>query len=297
MAELQVLLALMVIALPLLAVMWLSMGFMLGWNRGENGEFETARVSLMANNGSILLLLLLILLSLFAISPGHQPLFQWLGSGEYVIGVSLLLDSTALITALVFSVIFLITLRFSVNYLHRETSFQRFFIVLSLFHFAVLTLVLAGNLWLAFLGWELAGVCSFLLIAFSWQRKTAGRNALRAFITNRVGDVFFLLAMVIALGMVKTLEWPSLFEHPHSNTHFFFVLCLLVPALIKSAQFPFSAWISRALEGPTPSSAVFYGAVLSHLGIFLLIRLSPMLDETPILTWLLVVIMLKLNWN
>ncbi|MEZ5447872.1 MAG: proton-conducting transporter membrane subunit [Thiolinea sp.] len=246
--------------LPLLAAAWVALGYTLGWNRGESGERETARVVLGSGILVWLMLLGLGISSLLIQTPGTLSGFTWLHSASYQVRYSLLLDGLSLSTALVFSLSILLAMRFSVNYLHREPGFQRFFLTLSLFHGGVLLVVLAGNALLAFVGWELVGVSSYLLIAYHQHRRTAAIHATRAFVTNRIGDAFFLLALFTALNYLGTVEWPLIFQqslHSHNLSLTVLAFSLLVPALIKSAQFPFSAWITDALEGPTPSSAAF----------------------------------------
>ncbi|MEZ5536724.1 MAG: proton-conducting transporter membrane subunit [Thiolinea sp.] len=285
--------AVLALIAPLLAALWIMLGFIMGWNRLEQGEKETAAVAVRAGTLSFLGLAGCGVYSLFAGVPGVLPLFDWLHSGEYQISFTLLLDELSLTVGIFFSLVILLTTRFSVNYLHREAGFQRFFIVLSLFHSGILLVVLAGNALLAFVGWELVGISSYLLIAYAWQRETATENATRAFVTNRVGDVAFLFALFVALAFMGTTEWELLFTRSAGHSGLYagmLAIGLMIPALIKSAQFPFSAWITRALEGPTPSSAVFYGAVMVHLGVYLLLRIAPLLEQLPPLQWLLLLL-------
>ncbi len=152
---------------------------------------------------------------------------------------------------------------------------------MSLFVAGMLLIVLAGNAVLAFVGWELAGVSSYLLIGYAYERPTATGNAARAFVTNRIGDAGFLLGIVAgaAAGSGRSNGRRSapggapvtLLTGAPAGVGF------VLAALAKSAQLPFAPWIARALEGPTPSSAIFYGALMVHAGVYLLIRLEPLL--------------------
>ncbi|MFN3786486.1 MAG: proton-conducting transporter membrane subunit, partial [Thiothrix sp.] len=185
--------------------------------------------------------------------------------------------------------------RFSVNYLHREVGFQRFFIVMGLFSCAMLLIVLAGSALLGFIGWEMAGISSYMLIAYAWQRDIATEGATRAFVTNRFGDTGYLFGMFMAFTWFGSTEWSVLLQQHDPQTFSGMVLGvmtmgLMLAGLVKSAQFPFSAWITRALEGPTPSSALFYGAVMVHAGVYLLLRLEPLLAQVPLLGSLLLLI-------
>ena len=207
------------------------------------------------------------------------------------VSFSLLLDPLALGFACLFTLLICIILSFSRRYMHREAGFHRFFAALSLFLSGMLLIILAGNALLAFIGWELAGVASFLLIAYAQQRDTTADNALRAFITNRLGDAAFLMSIGFSLAWAGTLEWPLLAQRVRemeSVNASLIVIGFLFAALVKSAQIPFSSWIARALEGPTPSSAIFYGGLYAHAGVFLILRLQDFFQSTPQLSWLLI---------
>ncbi len=280
-------------ALPFFAALWIALGFLFGWNRGETGERETAFVAVTANTLSLLALLGLDGYAFMQELPGHITLFPWLHSGKYQVDISLLLDTLSLGSATVMMLILLLVTRFSVNYLHREAGFQRFFMVLMLFSCAMLLVVLAGSALLMFIGWELAGLCSYLLIAYSWQRETAVEGATRAFVTNRLGDAGFLFGMFIGFSTLGSVEWNTLLAGTPELSGMVMgvmVMGFMLAGLVKSAQFPFSAWITRALEGPTPSSAVFYGAVMVHAGIYLLLRLQPLLEQNPLLGYILILL-------
>jgi NADH:ubiquinone oxidoreductase subunit 2 (subunit N) len=287
------LLLLLIPGLPLLAAVWIALGVMFGWNRGENGERETIRVALAA---SVLSLLLVWGTGLHYLLEGtaHQAvLFPWLHSGTYHADVSFRLDGLSLATASTIALLTLLVTRFSVNYLHREAGFQRFFLVLSVFSAAMQLIVLAGSAWLTFVGWELAGASSYLLIAYNWRSPTATGNATRAFVTNRIGDAGFLLGMFMAFAWFHSVEWDVLLM-PAAQVSSLMIgvtaLGFMLAALVKSAQFPFSAWITRALEGPTPSSTVFYGAVMVHAGIYLLLRIHPLMEQAPALQYVLLLV-------
>ncbi|MEA3290751.1 MAG: proton-conducting transporter membrane subunit [Pseudomonadota bacterium] len=270
--------------LPLLAAAWIGVGMLGGWNRGESGERSTARIAVWGALLALLLLLGLDLVALIRGAPGQVVLGDWITSGDYRVRISFTLDPLGLSLATLVALLCLLTLRFSVNYLHREAGFQRFFMVMSLFTGAMLLIVTAGNAVLTFAGWELAGVSSYLLIAYAYERPMAGINATRAFVTNRIGDAGFVLGIALAFMWLEGVEWPQLAgSHPDTLTAGLIGFGFLLAALAKSAQVPFSPWIARALEGPTPSSAVFYGAVMVHAGVYLALRLQPLLEQAPLL--------------
>lgn len=283
MSPLEVL-AVLVVLPPLAAAAVIGSAMVLGLNPGEDGEPATALIAQGAAGLALLSLLALDLIALVSGAPGQVRLGVWFASGGLEAPISVLLDPLALSLATLFALICLLALRFSVAYLHRERGFHRFFLVLSLFTEAMLLIVTAGNALLTFAGWELAGVSSYLLIAYAYERNQAAENATRAFVTNRIGDAGFLLAIFLCAAWIGSLEWPEIAAGASRLESFdagLILLGFLLAALAKSAQVPFAAWIGRALEGPTPSSAVFYGSLMVHAGVYLLIRLEPLFVQAP----------------
>lgn len=279
--------------LPLLAALWICVGVAAGWNRGEAGERLTANAVLWAAAMALLLLLALDLQALLTGAPGQVVFASWMRSGGREALLSFTLDGLGLSMATLVSLLCLVTIHFSIDYMHREGGFQRFFMVLSLFTSAMLLIFMAGNAVLLFVGWELAGVSSYLLIAYAYERPTATVNATRAFVTNRIGDGGFVLSIAFCFLWFGSVEWPALFDGVNDMETLRVGLLLsgfLLAALAKSAQLPFAGWIARALEGPTPSSAVFYGAVMVHAGVYLTIRLEPLLLQAPVMMALLVIL-------
>jgi NADH:ubiquinone oxidoreductase subunit 5 (subunit L)/multisubunit Na+/H+ antiporter MnhA subunit len=167
---------------------------------------------------------------------------------------------------------------FSKYYLHREQGFKRFYSTVLLFFIGLSLIILAGNFEVLFLGWELIGISSVLLIAFYRDRFLPSRNALKVFSVYRIGDAFLLAAIWYAHHIfqanVNFSELSGLTVQ-HGSIIILGLLLLMV-AMIKSAQFPFSYWLPRAMEGPTSSSAIFYGALSVHMGLFLLLRTFPL---------------------
>ncbi len=178
---------------------------------------------------------------------------------------------------------FLITF-YSRYYLHRETGYKRFFNTVLFFYLGYNVTVLAGNFETLFVGWEILGLSSFLLVAFYRENYLPTRNALKVFSIYRIGDVGIILAMWASHNLwhenvtfLKLGNAELVHEHlmGHSGIGLFISVMLLLAAAAKSAQFPFSSWLPRAMEGPTPSSAIFYGSLSVHLGVFLLLRTFP----------------------
>lgn len=224
-----------------------------------------------------------------ALSP---VLATWFASPDLSVNISLRLDRLGLGFALLCATLTWFGLRFATRYLHREPGFTRFFLAMTLFLAGLLLIALAGNLGLFFAGWELAGLASYLLIGFMQERPTASGGALFVFVSNRIGDAGMLLAIVLTAAWLGSLEWATLHDaHALPPLQLRLLLgAFLLPALAKSAQLPFSPWLTRALEGPTPSSALFYGALLVHAGLFLVLRLEPLWRQLPDMQLLLAAI-------
>ncbi len=270
--------------LPLLAALLVALLHLAGPARGEAGEPLTARITLLAGGLGLLTLLGLDTLALLTSAPGQVHVGDWFASGALALPLSFTLDGLSLGFGTLVAFIALVTLRFSTHYMHREAGFHRFFIGMNLFVAGMLLIVLAGNAALTFVGWEFAGVSSWMLIGYAYDRDTATVNAQRAFLTNRVGDAGFLLGIALAFHWLGNLDWAVIAAHSQGLPTLYVGLMALgfvTAALAKSAQLPFSPWIARALEGPTPSSAIFYGAVMVHAGVYLLLRLQPVLVQTP----------------
>ncbi|MFM7244717.1 MAG: proton-conducting transporter membrane subunit [Planctomycetaceae bacterium] len=187
---------------------------------------------------------------------------------------------------------------FAGKYLHREPGFTRFFILLALFGTGMNLMVLAGSIDVLFAGWEFLGISSALLIGFFHERRNAVDAAVRAFITYRVCDVGLFGASVVIHRATGTGDFATLFagDWPHASclvdgpTAMLITLLIAFAALGKSAQVPFSGWLPRAMEGPTPSSAIFYGALSIHAGAYVLLRCESLLDAAPLTAWLLVLV-------
>jgi NAD(P)H-quinone oxidoreductase subunit 5 len=178
---------------------------------------------------------------------------------------------------------------FASRYLHRERGYGRFFVCNSLFVLGIVMTTLAGTIEVLFFGWELVGLSSALLVAFFHERVAPVRNGIRVWSVYRIADAAFLLGAVALHQLTGAGDfdklmgagsWPSAGTTLSSGQAFFVGSLLLVAAAGKSALVPFSGWLPRAMEGPTPSSAIFYGALSVHLGAFLLLRVSPILEAS-----------------
>lgn len=216
----------------------------------------------------------------------------WFAVGEYHFEWSLVADRLSLPMALFTSTLTGLIGAFSQRYLHRETGFFRFYFLLSLFGAGVQIVTLSGGLDQLFFGWELVGLTSAMLIAFFHERPKPVEHGLRAFLTYRVCDVGLLVALVWmhhSVGSTSFLAegdgWSGLPTPAKAGDVAIVGAMLLWASMGKSAQAPLGGWLPRAMEGPTPSSAIFYGAISIHLGPYLLLRASPLLQQNPALGW------------
>jgi NAD(P)H-quinone oxidoreductase subunit 5 len=170
--------------------------------------------------------------------------------------------------------------QFSATYLHRERGFLRFFLLLHLFAFGSLLAFAAGSFDLLVGGWEMVGITSVLLIAFFQQREAPVENALRVFAVYRACDIGLLVGVFAMHHWAGTGSFAAGLPPLSGSRATVVCLLLLLAAAGKAAQVPFSGWLPRAMEGPTPSSAIFYGAISIHAGAYLLLRVQPMLAQS-----------------
>ena len=278
---------------PLIAAAVIGVGHLLGVLNGEASETTTAGIANWAITLSCLLALTLLGADLLDKNAGSFGIGQWLGSGNLNIQMTFITTGFSVVLAALFAILLFIIIRFSINYLHREPGFHRFFFLLSLFSSAMLLLVLSGNAIGTFIGWEIAGLCSYLLIAYAYDRPVAAFNATRVFVTNRIGDAGFILGMGLSYTWAKGLDWSQLNALSTQLTGgqaSAIALCFAVAAFAKSAQIPFAPWLARAAEGPTPSSAVFYGAIMVHAGVYLMLLLQPIFERAPLIMFLVAVV-------
>lgn len=209
-------------------------------------------------------------------------------SEEYSFLIDLYFDRVTAVYLLVGAFLTFMITAFSRFYMHREKGFKRFFNTILFFFLGYNLTIFSGNFETLFIGWEILGLSSFLLIAFYRERYLPVRNAMRVFSIYRIGDVGVLLAMWGSHHLWDAnITFSQLENHAavhqhvvrHSAAAIFISLMIVLAAAVKSAQLPFSSWLPRAMEGPTPSSAIFYGSLSVHFGAFLLMRTYPFWSE------------------
>jgi NADH-quinone oxidoreductase subunit L len=243
---------------------------------------------LISNTVFAIILTNFLLLALFIIHwllHEHPPLnlseLVLYQSTGYIFAVDFYFDKISIVYLLVGSILTLMVTMYSRYYLHREQGYKRFFNTILFFFTGYCFTVLSGNFETLFIGWECLGISSFLLIAFYRHRYLPVKNGIKVFSIYRIGDIGILLAMWMShhlwhenITFIKLSNYELVHQHiqQHSLVGIFISLMILVAAAAKSAQLPFSSWLPRAMEGPTPSSAIFYGSLSVHIGAFLLMR-------------------------
>ena len=209
---------------------------------------------------------------------------SWLEVGGYEIPLVLVVDELSVVFSLLAAALTALVGRFSRTYLHKEPGFARFFVLLGFFASGTQLVAFAGALDLFFAGWELIGISSALFIGFFHEREMPARSSVRAFATYRLCDAGLLIAMVTTHELLGSTRLSALAGigalSPVAITAI--GALFLLSAMGKSAQLPFSGWLPRAMEGPTPSSALFYGAISIHAGVYLMLRVSPVIAAAPV---------------
>jgi NADH-quinone oxidoreductase subunit L len=206
-------------------------------------------------------------------------LYTWIAAGDVRVPFSLLVDRLSAVMTLVVSGVGFLIHVYSIGYMGDDAAYSRYFSYLNLFMASMLLLVLGGSLLTLFVGWELVGLCSYLLIGFWFDRPAAAAAGRKAFIVNRIGDAAFLLGMIaLALG-AGTLEFDGLLGAADTlppATATAVTLLLFAGATGKSAQLPLYTWLPDAMEGPTPVSALIHAATMVTAGVYMVGRLYPL---------------------
>ncbi|MGC1782489.1 MAG: NADH-quinone oxidoreductase subunit L [Acidobacteriaceae bacterium] len=211
----------------------------------------------------------------------------WIAVTGFHANFSFLLDQLTLVMLLVVTGVGFVIHLYSVGYMAHEEGYWRFFSYMNLFLFFMLTLVLAANFLLLFVGWEGVGLASYLLIGFYYTKDSAANAGIKAFVVNRIGDFGFLLAMFLLIAHFGTLSFAGVFSsiaaHPELQGGFLtgIALLLLLGATGKSAQIPLYVWLPDAMEGPTPVSALIHAATMVTAGVYMIARAHVLFDRSP----------------
>ena len=208
-------------------------------------------------------------------------LFQWTNTPDISIGFTV--DGLSATMLLLVTGLSLVIQVFSTSYMKDDEKYTSYFTYFNFFVFSMLLLVMSSNFLVMFMGWELVGLSSYLLISFWSNKESASKAGNKAFIINRIGDFGFLIGLMIVLNTFKTFDFKtvmSLSSTISESTVTIICLFLLLGAFGKSAQFPLFSWLPDAMEGPTPASALIHAATMVTAGVFMLVRVSPLLQHS-----------------
>jgi NADH-quinone oxidoreductase subunit L len=268
------------------------LGFLISLFIGRKKEFLLSSVILTTVGAHLIGVIAFISLWLMNHHPiwdsKHVTLYR---SPNFDFFIDFYFDRITAVFAFVGSILVFLVALFSRTYMHRDEGFKRFFNTLALFFVGYNIIIFSGNFETLFIGWEILGLCSFLLIAFYRDRYLPVKNGYKVLSFYRLSDIFLIVAMWLSHHLWhKNITFFELTDtrfleemmHEHSTLALLLGISIVLAATIKSAQFPFSTWLPRAMEGPTTSSAIFYGSLAVHIGVFLLLRTSP-LWETSLL--------------
>ena len=215
--------------------------------------------------------------------PLKFELFEWFPDPQIVF--EFYLDGLSGVMMVLISTLSLIIQLFSTSYMSKDEKYTKYFEYFNFFVFSMLLLVMSGNFLVMFFGWELVGLSSYLLISFWSEKKSASKAGNKAFILNRIGDFGFLIGLMMILNYFETFNFLSIFEdtlRTRPENLDLMILFLLLGAFGKSAQFPLFSWLPDAMEGPTPASALIHAATMVTAGVFMLVRISPLLQFSEI---------------
>ncbi len=237
--------------------------------------------------------------------PWVQSYYTWMVAGEttshpFRINFALQLDQLSVIMLLTVSFVGLLIHIYSIGYMEHEGGYYRFFSYMNLFMFFMLTLVLGANLAVLFVGWEGVGLCSYLLIGFWFRKKSAADAGKKAFITTRLGDLFFMIGILLAFWTFGSLTYGDMFGYAaekmqpdtlaHPGVLTWIAVLLFIGAIGKSAQLPLYVWLPDAMEGPTPVSALIHAATMVTAGVYMVARMNPIYSRAPIAMYLVAVV-------
>ncbi|MFN8276081.1 MAG: NADH-quinone oxidoreductase subunit L [Chitinophagales bacterium] len=216
--------------------------------------------------------------------PFETHVFDWFSFGSFHVDFGFFIDQLSASWLMIITGIGFLIHVYSIGYMHGDEGFSRFFSYLNLFVFFMLLLVMGNSLAVMFIGWEGVGLCSYLLIGFWFKNQDYNDAAKKAFVMNRIGDLFFLLGMFLLLFYAKTLNYNELLKASSGLDHhvlFAACLCLFIGACGKSAQLPLYTWLPDAMAGPTPVSALIHAATMVTAGIYMICRTNFLFSHVP----------------
>ena len=241
--------------------------------------------SQIITSSSVITITILAIIAFFEISLNNISttlyIFKWIDSESLNVFLSFNFDSLTVSMLIPVLIVSSLVHIYSIGYMSHDPHNQRFFSYLSLFTFMMIILVTANNFLLMFVGWEGVGICSYLLVSFWFTRIAANQSSISAFLTNRVGDCFLTIGIFAILWSFGNIDYNTVFTlSPFMNENIITTIgiCLLIGAMAKSSQIGLHVWLPMAMEGPTPVSALIHAATMVTAGVYLLIRVSPLIE-------------------
>ncbi len=242
--------------------------------------------------GASFLVALTVFFQLFSLPPSGRNIvakaFSWMVAGNFSVDIAFLIDPLSMVMTLVVTGVGFLIHVYSVGYMGHDAGYRRYFAFLNLFTFSMLCLVLGSNFLLMYLGWEGVGLCSYLLIGFWYEKKSASDAGKKAFIVNRVGDFGFALGVMLIFTTFGTLDFGGVFSQASAlsstggrNIATAITLLLFLGATGKSAQIPLYTWLPDAMEGPTPVSALIHAATMVTAGVYMVARCHALFILAP----------------
>ena len=220
-----------------------------------------------------------VLLFINKYEPINLKFFTWITNPEILFEFTL--DGLSGVMMLLVTGLSVVIQVFSTSYMSKDEHYAKYFVYFNVFVFSMLLLVMSGNFLVMFFGWELVGLSSYLLISFWSKKQTAAKAGNKAFILNRIGDFGFLIGLMLTLNTFGTFNYDKVFSkvlEGNIDNLTVIVICFIIGAFGKSAQFPLFSWLPDAMEGPTPASALIHAATMVTAGVFMLVRISPILQ-------------------
>ena len=228
----------------------------------------------------------------FLLLPEGQHIFEqvvwsWFGAGDFSVDFGFQVDPLTLVMMFVVTGVGFIIHVYAIGYMHEEYSFYRFFAYFNLFASAMLLLIMGNNFLLMFIGWEGVGCCSYFLIGYYFEKKSACDAGTKAFIVNRVGDFAFLLAVMYIFNIFGTIDFSEVMHAAPEKLVYageavtIITMLLFVGATGKSAQIPLYTWLPDAMEGPTPVSALIHAATMVTAGVYMIVRCNALFNLAP----------------
>ncbi|HZD25947.1 MAG TPA: NADH-quinone oxidoreductase subunit L, partial [Alphaproteobacteria bacterium] len=265
---------------------------------GAFGRLLGDRPSQWITSGAVIISALLSIVAFVEVALGGHTLkvqlYPWISSGSFEVDWALRIDQLTAVMLVVVNGVSALVHVYSIGYMSHDPHKPRFMAYLSLFTFAMLTLVTADNFVQMFFGWEGVGLASYLLIGFWYERPSANAAAIKAFLVNRIGDFGFGLGIFATFLMFGSVQFDTVFAAApqmagksmeflggHFDVMTTICILLFIGAMGKSAQVPLHTWLPDAMEGPTPVSALIHAATMVTAGVFMVARMSPLFELAP----------------